>query len=76
MVVLRTHSFSKVLEVRHPGICAGESLWCCPAIVYQTAETGSYSTITLIVHPSIGQVEYFGFSLFKIVFEFLSKQKA
>lgn len=52
MVVLRTHSFSKVLEIRHPGNYAGESLWCCPAIVYQTAETGSYSTITLIVHPS------------------------
>ena len=55
MVVLRTHYFSKVLEIRHPGNCAGESLWCCPAIVYQTAETGSYSTITLgtvLVHPS------------------------
>ena len=53
---------------------------CGAAIVYQTAETGSYSPITLgtvlIVHPILGQVEYFGFSLFKIVFEFLSKQKA
>ena len=54
---------------------------CGAAIVYQTAETGSYSPITLstvLVHPSrsSSDFEYFGFSLFKIVFEFLSKQKA
>ena len=49
---------------------------CGAAIVYQTAETGSYSPITLGTVLILGQVEYFGFSLFKIVFEFLSKQKA